>query len=260
MLSPHRPLSRPDDGLACSASTVPACDPTSSEPSWRRPVLVTLAVSAVVTALSYGLPADYAATGVGFSFLLATYWLAVRGRSDAEVQAHGLSLGGLLLRTPLSATRLAKDTLRAAGWALALGLVVFPPFVFAWLKWWQPPSGFRFVAPPDLLDEVLGQVLVIALPEEAFFRGYLQTELDRRFPPRFKVLGARLGLGVVLASGLFAVGHLLTEPHPNRLAVFFPALVFGWLRAKTGGIGAGVLFHAACNLLTATLARGFALG
>ena len=56
---------------------------------------------------------------------------------------------------------------------------------------------------------------------------------------------------------IFAVGHVLTIPHVSRLAVFFPALLFGWLRARTGGIGAGVLFHAMCNLFSAALARGY---
>ena len=51
----------------------------------------------------------------------------------------------------------------------------------------------------------------------------------------------------------------MTEPHPARLAVFFPALLFGWLRARTGGIGASVVFHALCNLFSATLARGYAV-
>jgi membrane protease YdiL (CAAX protease family) len=49
----------------------------------------------------------------------------------------------------------------------------------------------------------------------------------------------------------------LTEPNVQRLAVFFPALLFGWLRARTRGIGAPVLFHALCNILASTLTRGY---
>ena len=56
-----------------------------------------------------------------------------------------------------------------------------------------------------------------------------------------------------------AIGHLLTEVNPNRLAVFFPALVFGWLRSRTRGIGAGVVFHALCNLYASYLARSYGL-
>ena len=42
-------------------------------------------------------------------------------------------------------------------------------------------------------------------------------------------------------------------PNPQRLAVFFPALLFGWMRARTGSIAAGALYHALCNVLADTL-------
>jgi membrane protease YdiL (CAAX protease family) len=42
--------------------------------------------------------------------------------------------------------------------------------------------------------------------------------------------------------------------------VFFPALLFGWLRARTGGIGAPVVFHALCNLFADYLAKSYGFG
>ena len=39
------------------------------------------------------------------------------------------------------------------------------------------------------------------------------------------------------AFRFFALGHVATEVHPNRLAVFFPSLLFGYLRTRRGGIG-----------------------
>ena len=101
---------------------------------------------------------------------------------------------------------------------------------------------------------------MIALPEEAFYRGFLQTALDDVWKARRRVLGADLGPGLLVSASLFAVGHLLTEVNPNRLAVFFPALVFGWLRVRTRGVGAGVAFHALCNLFAAYLARCYGMG
>ena len=100
---------------------------------------------------------------------------------------------------------------------------------------------------------------MIALPEEAFYRGYLQTALDDAWPPRWTLFGARIGVAIPLSCAVFALGHLATDPSPARLAVFFPALVFAFLRARTGGIGAGVLFHAACNLFVVLLQRNFGL-
>ena len=34
---------------------------------------------------------------------------------------------------------------------------------------------------------------------------------------------------------------------------------FGWLRARTGGIGAPALFHVLCNVLASTLTRGYGM-
>ncbi len=79
------------------------------------------------------------------------------------------------------------------------------------------------------------------------------------WPPRWVVLGARIGPGLVVGAIVFALGHVATVHLPVRLAVFFPALLFGWLRARTGGVGASILFHAFCNVYSQTLGRGFGL-
>ena len=60
-------------------------------------------------------------------------------------------------------------------------------------------------------------------------------------------------------GAIFAVGHLLTEPYPGRLAVFFPSLVFGFLRAREGGVGASIVFHALCNLFASYLGQSYGL-
>jgi membrane protease YdiL (CAAX protease family) len=102
----------------------------------------------------------------------------------------------------------------------------------------------------------LTQLLFIALPEEYFYRGYVQTRLS----DAAKARGGgeeRAWLGftwaMVWTSALFAIGHLLIPVNgvllAQRAAVFFPSLVFGWLRAKTGSIVASTLYHAACNLM-----------
>lgn len=223
-----------------------------------RTLLAAAITTAIVTAASYLAPDRYAATLVGVGFLGATWWLVLR-HDEATVRAYGLSLGGLLEPARLDPRRLSRDALVASGWALLVALVTFPPFALGYRFYWSTHAHFLLRLPPSLFDEVTGQLVVIALPEEAFFRGYLQTSLDRVWPPRWRVLGADLGPGWLVAAAIFAVGHVLTIRHPARLAVFFPALVFGWLRRRTGGVGASVLFHAACNVFSATLGRGFGL-
>jgi len=100
-----------------------------------------------------------------------------------------------------------------------------------------------------LINLILVQFLLVALPEEVFYRGYLQSRLDQIFTKETKVLGVSVSLpSLVLTSALFAVGHWVTVPSPHRLAVFFTSLLFGWMRRATGGILAPLIFHASCNL------------
>ena len=213
-------------------------------------------VTAIATACSYLLPEGWAAQGVGLTFLGATYWLVVRGDDNARIREHGLSLGGLVEIAPLSWPRIAKETSRALAYAVGAALLIYPFFWFGFRSWWNvdhfEPAPLR-----PLLSDAGGQLLMIALPEEAFYRGYLQTTLERELDKSTTIFGTRIGWGIVLTSAIFAVGHLLTELNPARLAVFFPSLVFGILRARTGGIGASVLFHAMCNLFSAYLIRSY---
>jgi uncharacterized protein len=225
--------------------------------SLREPLLVAVLTTLAVTALSYALPEQHAATGVGLVFLAVTYRFALRREDPRAARRYGLSLGGLMDPEPLDARRLLADGLSALGHAAILCALVLPLFWLGYVLWWQPERPFSPPLLSGMLDETLGWLLVIALPEEAFYRGYLQTALDDAKPPRVRVLGAPVGVGILLTSTLFAIGHVLTEVHPNRLAVFFPSLLFGWLRARTGGIGASIAFHAACNLFASYLARGY---
>jgi hypothetical protein len=97
------------------------------------------------------------------------------------------------------------------------------------------------------------ELLAIALPEEVFHRGYLMSALEERWPPRRRVFGVPFGLAAVLASLLFAVGHLVGMAELARLATFFPALLFSWLWRRCGSLWAPALFHAGSNLLMAVL-------
>jgi len=225
----------------------------------RRPLVTTLAVTLLVAALARVLPDEYAATGIALTFLLATYRYTIQSANVETVKHYGLSLGGLLEPVALNLRRMGAETLSAIGWVGLMCLLTFAPFWLGFLWWWHPEHDFSMVSWSSVGSDALGQLLVVALPEEAFYRGYLQTSLQDKWPLRWRVFGAELGPGWLIASAVFALGHLLTDPDPSRLGVFFPALVFGWLRQRTGGIGAGVCFHAACNLFASILGRSYGL-
>ncbi|MBL9020633.1 MAG: CPBP family intramembrane metalloprotease [Myxococcales bacterium] len=218
--------------------------------------LAYVTTTVIVTVVSYRAPEAYAATAVGLVFLGAT-WLLVLRRDSAQIRHHGLSLGGLLEPEPLEPTRLARSAAVALAWALGCFAVVAPPFWLGFRMWAGARGGFSLSAALPSLDQAMGQLVVIALPEEAFFRGYVQTRLDEVFPKTVRVFGFPVGASIVVTSALFAIGHVLTIPSPERLAVFFPSLLFGSLRSRTKGIGASVVLHALFNLLSGALGRGY---
>jgi len=194
-------------------------------------------------------------------FLYLPTGLLLRRREDFV--AYGLTLQpigrGLLLFLAASVIVFPLFTLGlygyyrvTCGWAgagrwLPLQLrSVCRRFVGSW-------SRARLRLPKAFGQLVLAQLVVVALPEEYFFRGYVQSRLEGVWPSRRKLLDVAVGPSLVVASVLFALGHLLVDFNPLRLAVFFPALLFGWMRQATGSILAGVLFHAASNLVSELL-------
>jgi uncharacterized protein len=159
--------------------------------------------------------------------------------------------------------------LRTAAVAMAL---VFPLFALGYLAFHEiacssalaplvPPGlcsrygGIAALHAPELSLKLLEfcavQLVVVALPEELFFRGMMLHLLTRRFPPSrtLGVGGVGFGWAVVLTSLAFALVHLPKEGDPRALATFFPALLFAWLRLRTGSLLASTVVHAGSNIL-----------
>ena len=107
---------------------------------------------------------------------------------------------------------------------------------------------------------VLYQIFFVAIPEEFFYRGYLQTRLNEVHVRRWSVLGAQIGVGAVVANLLFAFGHSLVQPQWWHFATFFPGLLFVWLRERSGSVVPGALFHAFCNVCVITLDSTYGIG
>ena len=175
--------------------------------------------------------------------------------NDAPPRPARPSLARDLLETLRAA---APSALREALVALAVVGVVFPPFALGFHVWHGPTRPFALHVPPDLASFALAQIVVVALPEEAFFRGFVQTRLTDALPRTVRLLGAQVSPGALLLQAvLFGLVHFAVDLAPERLAVAFPALLFGWLRAWRGGIGAALLVHAASNVYADILVRGW---
>ena len=169
----------------------------------------------------------------------------------------------------LSTRQLGKD-LRLF---LTMSAIVFPLFIAGYVAftslWPQLPAWVHALTPylgavppfefrlPDRFSEwVIDDVFVVALPEEFFYRGYLQTRLRDAWPKGRLLFGARLGAAFWVTAILFALGHLAIF-QVWRLGVFFPALLFGWMRERSNSVVAPALFHAAANLLIKVLDASF---
>jgi membrane protease YdiL (CAAX protease family) len=212
------------------------------------PVRDALAVVAFAAALArFG--GEHASTLIGLLFLGACHVRSWRF-DDARVRADGLALGGIV--APLGDRRAAL--VRGAVALVAAVAITFPPFVVGWVAFVRPRAAFDTArALADLRP--LAELVLVALPEEAFFRGYLQSRLAER-------TGARVGpvtVANLVASTLFAVGHFGTSVSLARASVFFPSLLFGLLRERTGGVVVPALYHALCNVLSRLLFQGFGL-
>lgn len=142
---------------------------------------------------------------------------------------------------------------------LVTAMLVFAPYcVGHWLfASWVSGAQFEARLPQGFGEQVLDQFLVVALSEEVFFRGYLQAQLDQAFGRPWRVLGANVGLGWIVASLLFAACHIFNGG-PVRLIVFFPGLLYGWLRARTGNVLVPIAYHAVSNLLMSFMLASFA--
>ena len=169
--------------------------------------------------------------------------------------------------------RLGRDV----AWAVAVCAVVLPLFAIGFTAFVAvlphlPDATRALLAPyvgvahplhlpwprtlPDASD-LLGRIAgngAVAISEEYFYRGYLTLRLEERFPPRTRIFGAPLGLGALFAAILFALGHLLV-PAPWRLFVFFPALIFAWLRGRTNTVVGAAICHFLFNVCLLLLER-----
>ncbi|MGH7909200.1 MAG: CPBP family glutamic-type intramembrane protease [Thermodesulfobacteriota bacterium] len=90
------------------------------------------------------------------------------------------------------------------------------------------------------------QLFLVALPEEVFFRGYLQEKIGNNLR------------GILIVSFLFAFGHFATVclgggyvgiACLKTLLTFFPSIVMGFMYAKTGTIWGNVIFHFLANVV-----------
>jgi membrane protease YdiL (CAAX protease family) len=220
-------------------------------------VLTLLGIRFTVEAVQgLGLP-EILLAAVPVLFMYAPVWSCRLRGADPDVYPMALPP----LRDP--------EWRQALGLALLVALVVSVPFFVGYHLWQtvavpavQHALGVRLFPvvphlgwtwPSNPITLVAYHLFFVAIPEEMFYRGYIQSRLDEIYVPRWAVLGARVGPGLLITSVLFALGHSFVVVQWWHVFIVVPSLAFGWLRARTGGIVAGAFFHAWCNVAVSTL-------
>jgi membrane protease YdiL (CAAX protease family) len=111
--------------------------------------------------------------------------------------------------------------------------IVLLPF---WFLIWTAGNRPQLVPVQVLAFQLIG----ISLPEEAYFRGFLQ-----------EILGNNIR-GVIVTSILFAIMHLpqlVFYGDGYALLTFFPSLVMGYIYMQTSNILPSIIFHFSANIL-----------
>jgi membrane protease YdiL (CAAX protease family) len=142
---------------------------------------------------------------------------------------------------------------------LVTALAIYPPFWVGFRLWWGWERTFDLTLPAGFASSALANLVVVALPEELFYRGYMLGRIDLLARRRVSLFGVEVGWSLLITSALFAVGHYVVTFDVQRLAVFFPALAFGVMRAWRGSITAAVVFHALCNIFMDILLLGYGI-
>ena len=111
----------------------------------------------------------------------------------------------------------------------------------------QPP--LRVARPPggQLLSWIFYQFLYVAVAEEVFFRGYLQSNLLRLASTAKCHPFLKNWISIVVCACFFAGAHIIVQGNPASALTFFPGVILGWLFIRTKSLLAPIIFHALAN-------------
>ena len=171
------------------------------------------------------------------------YWQYISGRwwpaSTSDVRRRhlrALPLTPQLWRWSMLAGGLAVATIIALTYALSrlrpLGLGF--------------PEQLRQLPPVTMVTLVVTISLMAGIVEEAAFRGYMQSPIERRHGPV---------IAIAIVSAFFALAHLTGEPvsTPRMALIVIASIVYGFLARLSGSILPGVVLHGVGDIV------GFAL-
>lgn len=191
--------------------------------------------------------------------------LAIRSIGAISVQKAGWLLTPLILviaafvPTKVRRRRFAKFGFTRRQIIVSLAAVgrtcaALFPLVFAglWvLKSWDIGLPLPSVSPQEQgwIGWLFYQFMYVAMAEEVFFRGYVQSNILSLAGP---VTGGRPRAAewasIAISAVCFAVAHVVVQGRIVSALTFLPGLVLGWLFIRTESLLAPILFHGLANV------------
>jgi len=193
---------------------------------------------------------------------VATICLVGFLRSSLINRGAWLAVPFLLISAAAVPTLLRKRSLSEIGFRLGQPglslrvlcgacLVVFPVLFFGvfLLKYYEVQLPLCPVFPEKRwLSWLVYQFMYVAVPEEAFFRGYLQNNTLCLLTVTTKInVAFSQPMSIIISAVIFAIFHSLLLGNVISIITFFPGLILGWLFVKTESLLAPILFHGLAN-------------
>jgi hypothetical protein len=141
-----------------------------------------------------------------------------------------------------------KKGIQGAGEGAASAAVLLPLFLLGLWAWRRHVLDVPTALSWEAAGPRLALLGILAVCEEAFFRGYLQRALEEAWGRRWRLAGARFGPGLIAASVAFGVAHVPVYGAGGPLRAV-PGLLLGLLYARRGSLAGPVVFHWAANAL-----------
>ncbi|MCI0454173.1 MAG: CPBP family intramembrane metalloprotease [Candidatus Dadabacteria bacterium] len=155
---------------------------------------------------------------------------------------YALPIAALLF---FSAPYLMKSKVTGLKWnlyGLLLGIVVSVVILSIYVVVVNKPLQFSRVS----YDLFISEFFLVALPEEVFFRSYLQEKIGNNLR------------GVLIVSLLFAIAHFVVicvgggysgVGCLKTLLTFFPSIIMGFMYARSGTLWGSITFHYLSNVI-----------
>jgi len=131
-------------------------------------------------------------------------------------------------------------------------VVVFPAtFCGLWLLkscGLELPSRATLPQNQQWLRWLFYQFLYVAVAEEVFFRGYVQSNiLSLINTAKGQQYRLRQWASISISAAVFAVAHTIIQGQIISILTFLPGLILGWLFIRTRLLLAPILFHGLAN-------------